>query len=74
MLILHKISVPADQTASSLWQEKTMSVRSRFIKSVIAAAAAENTPLPFHRGAARRKTMSNRAEPTVRKLRLSGQS
>ena len=39
-----------------------MTVRSRFIKSVVAAAKADNTQMPWARGEARRQMIERRSE------------
>ena len=42
-----------------------MTVRSRFIKSVVASAKANETEMPWTRGATRRKTILRRSAPVT---------
>jgi len=46
-----------------------MTVRSRFIKSVVASAKANDTQMPWARGDARRKMIARRAQSNVVPIR-----
>jgi len=56
-------------TQREQWQEKNVKVRTRFIKSVVAAAKADTTQMPWDRGAQRAMTLAARQAP-AQKLRL----